>query len=193
MSLKLFFYFISQIILRNVFKIIVFISIVIASLAFLNTDYQRSKLPIVKEFDYGVDHVYVYLEDGQFQTIKKHENVEISNGHYIKTEVSELSYYFIIYVFFALFWLFFMSLDKGEDGWEINKIWVDSVSGMIECEYEDGEYYYIIFNRLILKSDEKVSDAKVINSIGSYRNIKKLPKIKTRRKRRHLKIKDLLY
>ncbi len=198
------FFLIYELIGKNVIKTIFSIVALITLYFSYNVDREMvTTNRVYAQFIDGKNHTnYVVKDkDGNNYSLKNFDKpLKITNNTITYKETSTARFALLLIFWIAVILLviaFFMGLNGiDEISWEFKDCWLNSLSTLIVCELEDGQYYYMVLGRLVYKSDKlykKYRSDKLIErfNIYGFRDLMNYPKFKTKTETRNSKLDKL--
>ena len=120
----------------------------------------KEKVKVITSFKYDTNTCYVYYaSDNSFNVLKFDKEQTISPDGYLTKDKDN--------VWLILSWIGFVVLcivllvatfqDDDDFNWGFSERWADVLHRDIVCEFEDDLYYYILDNKLLCKSQDKIT------------------------------------
>jgi len=192
--------FIKELIFNNKIK---FIFIIIASVLF----YYAGTIPnsiesnkIVKEIQID-DKVYLYVRSSvqnnqiNYDIIQSDRPQKVTNGILLTSEYHGGNVaMWVLFGIISLVLFIFTVVTWGEsEGWEINDCLEKAFLSLVECEFEDGKYYYTCCGKLLGIKEHKVTHQYILGEfrVRGFDELKTCPKFETKSQRREKSLKEL--
>lgn len=197
LRLKYLYYFLVELFKKNPGKSICFIIGMVAfnfAGTFPNWD---KEIKIEKEVKVDSGWVYLYqkIEENKikYEMIYSPEKLELKSGIYKSSEYHGANVFFWVLSIVSLIVVIIGTFDSNND-WEFDEVRGHTIGRLSKCEFEDGDYYYIISGRLIGKTNRQHNNYKSIYrnfGINSLSDILICPKFETKTSKRESKLSKL--
>lgn len=172
-------------------------SIVFALLAFViyKVDtvkrYETIQSPIISHIKYGNEHLYItQSKEPSVLVFDKPQKVTNNFLHH-QSETSIYNLFVVLTVIMVIIGIvaIIASIVEDEAAWDLMTVFHKTISTLIKCELEDGEFHYSILGRLVsIQSDRQyIGDYSLARKfqIDNLTTILNLPKYKTKTEKRN--------
>jgi hypothetical protein len=153
------------------------------------------KKPIVTEFKDEATWVYISRSNNNqsgYEIISSSHKKKLVDNCLILVDYNALNV--IFWILFGISSLFFVisvivGLVTGDTdvSWDLEDCQEQATNSIIQCELEDGVFYYTALGRLIGKSEHQISPQRICDTFKVYSlsNVKKCPKFSTKTEKRN--------
>lgn len=184
---------------ENPVKIILLISCVVSSIIIFNDTFPDVKDKYTITIDTVTSNTHLYIIENitegnskKYELCVFNEPQTIENGKLISYSSSNFN---------IIFWILFIIsgviviigtiggwLGEENAGWDFNNTWDEAFKSLINCEFENGKYYYTARGRLIKVLDRPISSRgrgilSELNCNG-FKDLRICPKFKTKSQKR---------
>lgn len=202
-ALKFILIFLFDLAKNNVAKTI-FISIMTVSYIYMGTfPNNREEYRIVKQDKIENTFIYIYptVSDNKvsFGILSSTEPLKLENNKYVfYTEHGANVFFYIIFGISAFIFLIMTIgalMGENEAQWDFGDSLKYTFSRFINCEEENGKFYYTLFGRLVSVKDSIIESSRhdrsyrqslmyQLNIVGSFSELSAFPKYKTKKNKR---------
>jgi hypothetical protein len=175
--------------IENKIKILLIIVSIICFQKIGKFDDLKYERTIIKEYNIGREWLYVVENysgaSNKYKVLEFSEKMDTSSGVLIETEWHPLNLLFIV-LFVILIIILLASTFHDEDyNWDIEGVRKLAIYDIIECELENGIWYYTALGRLLGTDKKRIAvDLCRVLSVNNLSDIMRCPKFKTKTKDR---------
>ena len=192
--------FIKELIFNNKIK---FIFIAIACVLF----YYAGTIPnsiesnkIIKEIQID-DKTYLYVRSSvqnnqiNYDIIISDKPQKVTNGILLTSEYhgGNVAMWVIFGIISLVLFICTLVTWNESEGWEINDCLEKAFLSLVECEFEDGKYYYTSCGKLLGIKEHKITHQYILGEfrVRGFDELKTCPKFETKSQRREKSLKEL--
>jgi len=182
--------YIFELIIENPVKSFFFLMLIISFYFAGSFPSYESKTKIEKEIKLDTGYAYLYQKisdnDIKYEMMYSKSQIKIDKDGYLhQTEYHGANVLFWVIFVISLVVIFVGTIT--DEGWEFSDVYERSISNIVYCEIENGEYVYMMMGRLIGKSQRQVNRRYICGEFGirNFRDIYACPKYQTKSENRN--------
>jgi hypothetical protein len=184
----LYFKFLTKYIIHNKFKFLFLIFTIMVGFKLESHERIERNTFVISSFEYEKEFFYVINSKKKKEIISFKEPKKIIDDKITYTERNEINDFLIgVFTVSCIIWLILIGVSyEDEEIWQKYKVITKCVKSLIYIEEQEGVFYYMIYDRLILKSNNLIDKDNVYRTsdISNINDILSLPKFKTKKQKR---------